>query len=74
MHVPQAPALIGINLAGTALSQSRAGPRARRDAVVAALLAAGLGALLIVGVGFVHLEGIHDTAHDTRHSIGFPCH
>ncbi len=49
-------------------------PGVRRDTIIAALLAACLGALLIVGVGFVHLEGIHDAAHDIRHAIGFPCH
>jgi cobalt transporter subunit CbtB len=39
-----------------------------------ALLALLLG-LLIVGVsGFSHLDVIHNAAHDTRHSNGFPCH
>jgi len=38
------------------------------------LLAILLG-LLIVGVsGFSHLDVIHNAAHDTRHSNGFPCH
>ena len=64
MHISQAAVLAG---AGTQL-------QVRRDAVTAALLAACLGALLIVGVGFGHLEGIHDAAHDSRHAIGFPCH
>ncbi|WP_102961089.1 CbtB domain-containing protein [Mangrovicella endophytica] len=32
------------------------------------------GAFLIWGVGFAHSEALHDTAHDVRHSYGFPCH
>jgi cobalt transporter subunit CbtB len=42
-------------------------------------IAAGL-ALLFVGlsltyaVGFSSLAVAHNTAHDTRHAIGFPCH
>jgi cobalt transporter subunit CbtB len=40
----------------------------------APLLAILLG-LLIVGVaGFSHQSVIHNAAHDTRHSNGFPCH
>ena len=43
-------------------------------AALSPLLAILLG-LLIVGVsGFSHLEAIHNAAHDTRHSSGFPCH
>ena len=31
--------------------------------------------LFIVGfVGFSHLEVVHNAAHDTRHSLAFPCH
>jgi len=43
-------------------------------AALPAMLAILLG-LLIVGVsGFSHLDVIHNAAHDTRHSNGFPCH
>jgi cobalt transporter subunit CbtB len=31
--------------------------------------------LFIVGfVGFSHLDVVHNAAHDTRHSLAFPCH
>ena len=40
----------------------------------AAIVAALLGAFILFGVGFAHLDAIHDTAHDTRHSVAFPCH
>jgi cobalt transporter subunit CbtB len=46
----------------------------RLDTFIAALCAALLGAILIWGVGFSHIEVFHNAAHDTRHSTGFPCH
>ncbi len=39
-----------------------------------AVLAMLLGALIIGVAGFSHLEAVHNAAHDTRHSNGFPCH
>lgn len=33
-----------------------------------------LGALVIGVAGFSHTELVHNAAHDTRHSAGFPCH
>ena len=39
-----------------------------------ALLAIILGAMLLYGVGFAQPSAIHDTAHDSRHSLAFPCH
>lgn len=44
---------------------------ARLSTAVASLL---LGAFLIYGVGLAHSDTLHDSAHDTRHSYGFPCH
>ena len=38
-------------------------------------IAAILFGLLFIGVtGFAPLQAIHDAAHNTRHSISFPCH
>jgi cobalt transporter subunit CbtB len=55
----QVPAAVGGRSVATAL-----------PAVLAILLG-----LLVVGVaGFSPLEVIHNAAHDTRHSNGFPCH
>jgi cobalt transporter subunit CbtB len=45
-----------------------AGTRAR------ALVLLALGVLVIWGVGFAHLEALHNAAHDVRHSNAFPCH
>lgn len=43
---------------------------ARRAASVALLL--GLGLVLLMG--FAGPQLIHNAAHDTRHSLAFPCH
>jgi len=36
--------------------------------------AMAFGMLLVFGVGLAHADKLHNAAHDTRHSIGFPCH
>ena len=33
-----------------------------------------VGATLFFAVGLSNIAVAHNTAHDTRHSIGFPCH
>ena len=38
------------------------------------LIAFALGASLVFLVGFSHSQTLHDAAHDTRHSMSFPCH
>jgi cobalt transporter subunit CbtB len=42
--------------------------------VAAGLSALAFGGLLLFGVGLAHADKLHNAAHDTRHSIGFPCH
>ena len=37
-------------------------------------MAALFGIFIIGGVGFSHIEAVHNAAHDYRHSMGFPCH
>jgi cobalt transporter subunit CbtB len=56
--------------------QPHAGVRtaARPDALIAAAMAALLGAFLIWGVGFSPIAALHNAAHDTRHSMAYPCH
>ena len=39
---------------------------------VAVAVALGLGILYVVG--FAGAQTIHNAAHDTRHSMNFPCH
>jgi cobalt transporter subunit CbtB len=40
----------------------------------AALVALVLGTVILYGVGFASAPLLHNAAHDTRHSQGFPCH
>jgi cobalt transporter subunit CbtB len=37
-------------------------------------MAALLGIFTVGGVGFSHIEAVHNAAHDYRHSMAFPCH
>lgn len=32
------------------------------------------GAIILFAVGFVPMAAAHDAAHDTRHTLAFPCH
>jgi cobalt transporter subunit CbtB len=42
--------------------------------VVPIFMAALLGIFIVGGVGFSHIEAVHNAAHDYRHSMAFPCH
>ena len=42
--------------------------------VLSAVFAALLGAFLLYGVGFAGADVMHNAAHDSRHSLTFPCH
>ena len=47
----------------------------KRSAIVKqAIIAAMLGLFLFWGVEFSNVPAIHNGAHDSRHSMGFPCH
>ena len=47
----------------------------RADVSLATILfVAFIGVTLIFAAGFANAAVMHDAAHDTRHSIGFPCH
>lgn len=37
-------------------------------------MAALLGIFIVGGVGFSHIQAVHNAGHDYRHSMGFPCH
>lgn len=48
---------------------------ARADTDIAGIvLTAAAGLFLVFLAGFAHASVLHDTAHDTRHAIAFPCH
>ena len=46
----------------------------RSEVLRAAGVALLLGLALIFLTGFAYPEFIHNAAHDTRHSLSFPCH
>lgn len=42
--------------------------------LAAGLICATLGIGILYAVGFAEMAVAHNTAHDTRHAVGFPCH
>jgi cobalt transporter subunit CbtB len=42
--------------------------------LIAGVLALVLGFVLLGTIGFASDMRVHNGAHDTRHSLGFPCH
>lgn len=55
----------------TATASSQVSVSERVKAAAAALM---LGSVLVFTVGFAHSTSIHNAAHDTRHTLAFPCH
>lgn len=48
---------------------------ARADASLMGIAGAVLmGLMLLFAAGFAQASILHDTAHDTRHAMSFPCH
>ena len=56
------------------ITPNRAAADARSSQLTAVVLGLLLGVFLILGVGFADSSTIHNAAHDTRHSVSFPCH
>ncbi|MEQ8696355.1 MAG: CbtB-domain containing protein [Bauldia litoralis] len=54
------------------VSQTPAIPRASRLVAISVLF--GLGVALVFVAGFAHPQALHNAAHDSRHSLSFPCH
>lgn len=42
--------------------------------IAAATVAVLLGTFILFGVGFAGADILHNAAHDSRHTIAFPCH
>ncbi|MBI3772650.1 MAG: CbtB-domain containing protein [Gammaproteobacteria bacterium] len=42
--------------------------------MLAVLLVAVLGSILVFAAGFAGADVLHNATHDSRHSTGFPCH
>ena len=49
-------------------------PLSISDRITTGILALLIGGFLVFGAGLANSAVLHDTAHDVRHSYGFPCH
>ncbi|SQD80263.1 CbtB domain-containing protein [Moritella yayanosii] len=56
-----------------AINATQTTPLTRSESLQHAAIFA-FGALIIFAVGFAPMQIVHNAAHDTRHSISFPCH
>ena len=59
------------------MTQANISARAGADLtarITAAVIAGLLGAFILFGVGFAQSSVLHNAAHDTRHTMAFPCH
>jgi cobalt transporter subunit CbtB len=45
-----------------------------QERLAAGAIALLLGTFMLAGIGFTNSEVVHNTAHDTRHALTFPCH
>jgi cobalt transporter subunit CbtB len=59
--------IMATNSAATSVSVST-------SKIIPLSMTALLGLFMVGFVGFSHLEVVHNAAHDTRHSLAFPCH
>jgi len=55
-------------------TNTASGVHTAAEARTAALIALMLGAFMVFTVGFAYPNVLHNAAHDTRHSMAFPCH
>jgi cobalt transporter subunit CbtB len=63
-----------IDMQSHAIARPNTALGTRASSLAQAIMAAMLGVFLIWGVGFSPIMAVHNAAHDTRHSSGFPCH
>jgi cobalt transporter subunit CbtB len=65
---------VGAGKMNTNVSAASAASLSISQRLVAGVLSLVLSLALIGGVGFASDMAVHNGAHDTRHSLGFPCH
>jgi cobalt transporter subunit CbtB len=64
----------GIKMQTEATKQTGAVAALTLTRAIPIFAAALLGLFIVGGVGFSHIEAVHNAAHDYRHSMSFPCH
>ena len=70
MNYPESNSTRPVAAVAAALAGART--EAKPLAITAAVFA--IGAALVLIAGFAETAAVHDAAHDTRHSLAFPCH
>ena len=61
-------------LAATSVAAADSVSRSRVSSRISLAVAFAIGAGLVFLVGFAQSQTLHDAAHDTRHTLSFPCH
>jgi len=47
---------------------------AKSSRKLSAMFALALGLVIVFAAGFAPSHAVHNAAHDTRHTLAFPCH
>jgi len=56
-------------------STAQTQPRSLTISLTLQIIAASIIAIVVLyGVGFAEMDVAHNSAHDSRHSVAFPCH
>lgn len=63
----------GMTMHAQGIRPGHALPLARTE-LAGAICALLLGIFVVLMVGFAGASVLHESAHDTRHSLAFPCH
>jgi cobalt transporter subunit CbtB len=58
----------------TAQTASAVSVSASQSSLAQTMGALGFGVVMLFAVGFSPMDVAHNAAHDTRHSLAFPCH
>ncbi|MEE9425300.1 MAG: CbtB domain-containing protein [Methylococcales bacterium] len=56
------------------LESSTSGSTFWQDKILPALIVCIFAGILLFSTGFAEMSVLHNAAHDSRHSSGFPCH
>ena len=65
-----------MNLPTSSIAESQTSSHSISSRITAGIITLTLGLTIVFGVGFAQGKNdvIHNAAHDTRHTMVFPCH